>query len=482
MGRSPHSLVRQTPPRNRLLAPSPGGTRLATLGSMNAASRGKSPEARPMEEQRYGQAKKPFVERVAGWSARHHIIAVVGWLVLVALALTVGQRLGQGNISSYDPGQAGQAERVMDRPVVKQPPAETFSCKRARGPLLRQRSGPAAGRVRGRHRAPKLPGSATSIRSPLTSAGMTSGDSALVTFQIPAKADANTAVVPDLNAVASVAARHPGLKVEEAGDASLDRAIGNTSGQDFHKAELTSIPVTLILLLMVFGALIAAGIPLLLAGTAVIAAISLLAIPGHWLPVERHHVGDRAARRHGGRRRLLAVLPAPGAGGAGAGRTPRAALQIAAAHVGPGHRGVRGDRDDLAGRAVPRRHRDVRRDGDRHHDGGRVAVLGSLTVPAGAAVAARPRDRPRPDPVPGSGRRPPGESGCGHALVRRVVRRPLAWGGLPLAVLAALAAPLLGMRLQDAGIHDLPNSVPVVRNLLDIQRAFPGGPTPARWS
>ena len=45
------------------------------------------------------------------------------------------------------------------------------------------------------------------------------------------------------------------------------------------------MPITLILLIVVFGALIAAGIPLLLAATAVITAISLLAIPGQWLPV-----------------------------------------------------------------------------------------------------------------------------------------------------------------------------------------------------
>jgi putative drug exporter of the RND superfamily len=41
-----------------------------------------------------------------------------------------------------------------------------------------------------------------------------------------------------------------------------------------------------VLLLIVFGALIAAGIPLLLAGTAVISAISLLSIPSHWLPID----------------------------------------------------------------------------------------------------------------------------------------------------------------------------------------------------
>ena len=56
-------------------------------------------------------------------------------------------------------------------------------------------------------------------------------------------------------------------------------------GQDFRKAELTSVPITLILLVAVFGALIAAGIPVLLAGSAVMVAVSLLAVPSRWLPI-----------------------------------------------------------------------------------------------------------------------------------------------------------------------------------------------------
>ena len=50
----------------------------------------------------------PIVERVAGWSARHRKIAVVGWLLLVAVAFTLGQRLGTRNLNSYDPGRAGR--------------------------------------------------------------------------------------------------------------------------------------------------------------------------------------------------------------------------------------------------------------------------------------------------------------------------------------------------------------------------------------
>jgi RND superfamily putative drug exporter len=66
------------------------------------------------------------------------------------------------------------------------------------------------------------------------------------------------------------------------------------------------------------------------------------------------------------------------------------------------------------------------------------------------------------------------------AVVGQVVRRPLVLGGLATVTLLALAAPVLSLHLQDAGIYDLPAKVPVVRSLLDIQRAFPGGPEPAK--
>src|SRR6185437_5961860 len=70
-------------------------------------------------------ARAPIVERVAGWSARHKKTAVFGWLLLVVAAVVIGQRLGTSNVNSYDPGQSGRAERVLDRPVVQQPAAES---------------------------------------------------------------------------------------------------------------------------------------------------------------------------------------------------------------------------------------------------------------------------------------------------------------------------------------------------------------------
>ena len=234
------------------------------------------------------KTKAPIVERVAGWSARHRLIAVFGWLLLVVAALMIGRQLGTDNLNSYDPGQAGQAERVLSRPVVQQPDSESVLIQ-GRSPGQTYASDPefrqAVRQVSAALRA--LPQSATDIRSPLTSEGLVSGRSALVTFDVAGNpGNDDQAVVPALNAVAAIQAKHPGLTVEEAGDASLDRATGSITSQDFRKAEVTSIPVSLVLLLIVFGALIAAGIPLLLAGTAVISAISLLAIPSRWLPID----------------------------------------------------------------------------------------------------------------------------------------------------------------------------------------------------
>ena len=73
--------------------------------SQNSVLPETSPAARP--------PRRPVVERIAGWSARHKKTAVFGWLALVALLFAVSQALGTKNLPSYDPGQAGQAERAL---------------------------------------------------------------------------------------------------------------------------------------------------------------------------------------------------------------------------------------------------------------------------------------------------------------------------------------------------------------------------------
>ncbi len=428
-----------------------------------------------------------MVERIAGWSARHRKTAVLGWLALVAVVFAGGQMLSAKDVPSYDVGQSGQAERTLHRLGGTTPPAESVLIQARAGarpggggtfaadPRLRQAAAQLVAALRA------LPNTAQDVRSPLSPGGASlisaDGRSALVTFKVAGNAaNEDKTVGPALHAVAGVQARYPGLLIEEAGDASGDRAINALVDSDFRTAQVTSVPVTLILLLLVFGALIAAGIPVLLAITAVMTAISLLAIPGHWLPV-----GQNTSEV------VLLIGMAVGvdyslfylrrereerANGASVGE----ALRIAA--------GTSGRAIVISGLTVMVALGGLFLTGAALFTGMAigaitvvgVTVIGSLTVlPALLAWLGRWVDRGR---IPFLGRRRTAArpSRLWAALVRRVVRHPLAWGGVASVALLALAAPALGMRLAYPAI-DVPNTVPIVATMDKIAaRASADGP------
>src|SRR5580693_2451347 len=431
--------------------------------------------------------RAPVVERIACWSARHRIAVVVGWLVLAGTALLAGQLLGTQSQQQYDPGQAGQAEQMLHRLNVVSPPQESVLIQArgtsagdtyARSPQLRAAVADVVGALG------RLPHAARDIRSPLSPGGQAlvsaDGRTALVTFNVAgphARADAT--VSRDQAAVARVQAAHPGLTVSEAGDASTDQAANTLMGKDFHKAELTSVPITLILLIAVFGALIAAGIPVLLAGSAVMVAVSLLAIPSRWLPIGSSSaevvliIGMAVGvdyslfylRRE--REERAAGASFPGALATAAATSGRAivvsGLTVMVSMAGLLLTGI----DLFTGIAV----------GTIMVVG--VAVVGSLTfLPALLSLLGPWADRGR---IPFLGRRrtQARPSRVWAALVRRVVRRPLLFGGAAVLGLLALAVPALGMRTGSPAI-DLPSRLPVVHTLDQIQRAFPGRPAPAQ--
>ncbi len=429
----------------------------------------------------------PMVERIACWSARHRIAVIAGWLILAVLALLGGHLLGTQSQPQYDPGQSGQAEQMLSRLGVVTPPAESVLIQaRHTGPGSTYAHDPALrGAVTGVVSAlRRLPGAARDIRSPLSPGGRAlisaGGRTALVTFQVAGpNASADSTVNADLAAVARVQASHPGLLVREAGDASTDQAANSLMGQDFHQAELTSVPVTLILLIAVFGALIAAGIPVLLAGSAVMVAVSLLAIPSRWLPIGSSTaevvliIGMAVGvdyslfylRRE--REERAAGASFPGALAIAAATSGRAilvsGLTVMVSMAGLLLTGI----DLFTGIAV----------GTIMVVG--VAVSGSLTLlPALLSLLGPWADRGR---IPFLGRRrtQARPSRLWAALVRQVVRRPLAYGGVAALGLLALAVPALGMRTGAPAI-DLPSRLPVVQTLNQIQRAFPGRPAPAQ--
>ena len=423
-----------------------------------------------------------LVERVATWSMRHRKAVVIGWLVAIAIAFLAGRLAGTSTVPTNDPGPSGVAEATLERLHVSQPPSEAVLIQ-ARGggtfrtdPQLRQATGDVV-----RALAALPPSTASDIQSPATTSSLVSADgrSALVTFNVTG-ADEDRAVLPALRAVAAVQARYPGLLIAEAGGASEDRTANTVLSHDFRQAETTSLPITLILLLAVFGALVAAGIPLLLAATAVIAAISLTSVIGQWLPTGQSTsevvliigmaVGVDYSLFYLRREREERAR----------GRSTRDALRIAAATSG---RAI-----VVSGLTVMIALAGLFLTGNSVFTGVGigtilvvgVTVAGSLTfLPALLAWLGPRADRGY---VPFLGRRRTAAkpSRLWAALVRRVTRRPLAWGAVAAAAMLALAAPALAMRLGNPPNGGFPASMPIARTADQIQRAFPAEPAPAQ--
>ncbi len=428
--------------------------------------------------------RPPAVEAIAGWSARHRKTAVFGWLGLVVVAYIIGQLLGTPSLPQHDVGQAGRAEQTLQHLGVTAPTSEevliqarTPGATFAASPVMRQAVSQVTAALS------RLPGSAARIRSPFSPGGQAlvsaNGRSALVTFTVPGPAaDVTSAVAPALSAVASVQASHPGLLVAEAGDASLQKTVNDQISSDFGRAEETSLPLTLILLAGVFGALVAASIPVLLAITSALTATWLLAIPGHWLPVGSQTstvvlligmaVGvdyslfflrrQREERAHGAAHGEAIVAAA---------RTSGRAVVVSGLTVMTALAGLMLTGYSLfTGMAI----------GAIVVVG--IAVIGSLTVlPALVSWLGDRVDKGR-IPVIGGRRAAASPSRLWAGLVRRVVRRPLLWGGAATIVMLAIAAPALGLRLAYPAI-DAPASLPVVSTMDAVQTAFPQSPAPA---
>jgi len=474
-------LLNSARPETRTLPPgvraAPAGVGPAPAGAGTGATATGTQAAGLRPPQR---SPAPMVERIACWSARHRIAVIAGWLVLAAAALLAGRMLGTQSQPQYDPGQAGQAEQMLHQLHVVTPPAERVLIRaRGGGPDATYARNPAmrsavADVVRDLQRRPRA---AQDIRSPLGRGGQAlvsaDGRSALVTFEVAGPhGRADSTVSADLAAVAAVQARYHGLVVAEAGDASTDQAAGTLMSKDFRKAELTSVPITLVLLIAVFGALIAAGIPVLLAGSAVVVAVSLLAVPSRWLPIGSSTsevvliIGMAVGvdyslfylRREREERAQGASFPAALATAAA---TSGRAILVSGITVLISLAGLLLTGIDLfTGIAV-----------------GTMTVVGVAVVPALLSLLGPATDRGR---IPFLGRRrtEARPSRLWAALVRQVVRRPVLWGGAAAVALLALAAPALGMRTGSPPI-DLPTRLPVVRTLDQIQQAFPGRPGPA---
>jgi RND superfamily putative drug exporter len=405
--------------------------------------------------------------RAARWSATHPWRAILAWLAFVAIAvgLAVAVPTVDTTDADYRLGESGRADAMLDVAGLDTPTTENVLVNPRGDAELDQAAATAA---------------ATRIRDGMLDLGGVEEVSApqwnpdrsalLIAVQL-AQDQEDAAQLQEVTQ--RVQAEHPGLQIREAGDLSIDAGIDERVGDDLSAAEGISLPVTLVLMLLAFGALIAAGIPVLLAATSVAATIGIIAPLSHLV----HAEGSVSSM-------IVLIGMAVGVDYSlfylkrereerAAGRSTLDAVEIAAQTSG--HSIV------LSGSAVIASMAGLFVIDDATFNSlavgailvVAVAVLGSITVlPALLVKLGRWVDRPRV-PLLWRLNRRIGRGGISSRILAPVVRRPVVALLVSGVVLLLLALPALGMKIHSGNLETLPDSIPEVQTFQRLTEEFP---------
>jgi uncharacterized membrane protein YdfJ with MMPL/SSD domain len=428
-----------------------------------------------------------FAARAGRWSAHHRKKAILGWFAFVIIATVLGGMVGTKTLSDEDTGngESKRGDQIVEAANFPEQTGETILVQGKDGLKVGDPKFTAAvNDVVAKLEATK---DVSKIENPLDpeNRGNVSDDgrSALVNFELPGDEDtAQDAVEAPLAAVDQLQKQHPEVLLGEFGDASAEKEIGEAFDEDFQKAEFLSLPITLIILLVAFGALVAAGLPLLLGATAVMGTIGLLG------PISQLHALEESSSSV-----VLLVGLAVGVDYSmfylrremeerDAGRTWDAALNAAAATSGravlvsgltvmAAMAGM-----FLAGNAV------FVSFGIGTMLVVAVAMLGSVTVlPAMLSFLSRKgwTEKGRVPWVAKRRHKTRGESKVWGAILDRVLKRPLVSVIVAGGLLAALTIPAFSMHTVNPGVQGLPRSLEVMQTYDRIDAAFPGGEVPA---
>jgi RND superfamily putative drug exporter len=411
---------------------------------------------------------------MARWSSRHRKKAFWGWLAFVVLAFAIGQSMGSSLISDVDNfnGESHDAEVALDNAGLR-PQSETVFIQSDKLTVKDAGFKAAVQDVTSHLRKVAY---VQDVKSPLDGASAVSedGHAALVDFDVAGDStEAQDRIDPVLAAVAAAQKRHPDLAVEQIGDASATKAVNATIGDDLASAGILSIPVTLILLVIFFGSLVAASVPLWIGLSSVIAALGLTNIASQIVPVG----SDLPAV-------ILLIGLAVGVDYSlfylkrereerAAGRSETAALEASAATSG---RAVL-----ISGATVIVAMAGMFISGDKTFISFAMGTIIVVAVAVFASLTVLPAmlswlgDRVEKGRVPflKRGRRGVGESRFWSGLTGAVMRHP----GISLlvtgALLIALALPALGMKTVTSSIDQLPQDLPVIQTYNKVKEVFP---------
>ncbi len=432
--------------------------------------------------------RRNLAAALGGWSARHRKTAVFGWLLFVVLATVIGGSAGQKNLTNAQEGTGGSAQalQILDDAHIAQP-AQEMVLVHAAGFTTDATQFHAA--VQAVLTAVQGTKTVENVSDPYR-AGLISADKHSALIQFDMTGDPQTAadrVQPVLDAVAETQAAHPRLAISEFGDASANKWFNETLGKDFKHAEWTAVPLALGILLVAFGALLAAILPVLLALTAFVAALGLLAALSHLNPVDSSAssvmllmglaVGVDYCLFYLRREREERA----------AGRDKETALRIAAATSG--HSVL------ISGLTVMVAMAGMFLSGMHIFEGFAmatilvvaIAMLGSVTVLP--ALLSMLGDKVELGRLPGAKRRAAKRAArvqrveggrVWNGTLGKVAAHPKAALLGSVGFLVLLAGPAFGLHTAKLTVDQLvPQGTPIVQTYEQISKDFPGGPAPA---
>jgi uncharacterized membrane protein YdfJ with MMPL/SSD domain len=471
--------------------------------------------------------RKNLAARMGGWSAHHRWLALGLWFAFVVAAVVGGAISGQINLkeSQLGDGEAGHAASVIDKAGFKDRAGEmilvTYPGHTVKDPAFRTAIDQAVDRV---SEFPQV----TNVRSPLATSNSgqvtKDGSSALVQFDITGDQEkAADKIQPVMNSVAALQKANPQMHIAEFGQASAAHVLNDKINGDLNHARNVSLPLTLVILLFAFGAAVAAGIPVLLAFSAVLATFGLNSIISHVMPTTdvtseiilmigmavgvdyslfylRRERDERAGTKTADRSRVkgakVALRQAKKAGDAAVIASAKGTLRDAKRTAAGNRRtaldlaaSTSGQAVLISGVTVFLAMSGMLLAGDPTFVAigiasmvvVLVAVIGSLTgLPAILALLGDKVERGR---IPFLSRLTKSqdrtESRFWGAIIDRVLRRPGISVAVAAGALAILAIPAFSINTQTPSFKFLPQDLTIVKTYKQIEQKFPGGPAPA---